>query len=108
MISLRDQAESQYMSGNSSRPTVFLAKRASTSDADGPEAFPYQVSASESYWSSQETSATTFLTLLSDREITLRCTQDHQFSKKCNRLGVLYVVQVTVTFDWVPCMCMIR
>ncbi len=31
------------MSGNSSRPTVFLAKRASTSDADGPKAFPYQV-----------------------------------------------------------------
>ena len=40
----------------------------------------------------------------------IRCTQDHQFSKKCTRLGVLYVlvVQVTVTFDWVPCMCMIR
>ena len=31
------------MSGCSSRTTVFLAKRASTSDADGPKAFPYQV-----------------------------------------------------------------
>ena len=51
MISVRDQPESQYMSGCSSRTTVFLAKRASTSDADGPKAFPYkyQVSASESY-----------------------------------------------------------
>ena len=58
------------MSGNSSRTTVFLAKRASTSDADGPKAFPYQVSASESYWSSQETFPTTFLTLLSDRPCT--------------------------------------
>ena len=67
MISVRDPPESQYMSGCSSRTTVFLAKRASTSDADGPKAFPYQVSASESYWSSQETSATTFLTLLSIR-----------------------------------------
>ena len=67
MISVRDQPESQYMSGSSSRTTVFLAKRASTSDADGPKAFPYQVSATESYWSSQETSATTFLTLLSKR-----------------------------------------
>ena len=64
MISVRDQPESQYKHGNSSRTTVFLAKRASTSDADGPKAFLYQVSASESYWSSQETSATTFLTLL--------------------------------------------
>eukprot|EP01043_Picozoa_sp_COSAG02_P125006 COSAG02_NODE_62109_length_266_cov_8.053892_1_plen_36_part_01 len=36
------------MSGSSSGTTVFLAKRASTSDADGPKAFPYQVSASES------------------------------------------------------------
>jgi len=70
MISVRDQPESQYMSGCSSRTTVFLAKRASTSDADGPKAFQYQVSASESYWSSQETSATTFLTLLSIRPCT--------------------------------------
>src|SRR6056300_349268 len=63
MIFPREQSESQYMSGYSSRTTVFLAKRASTSDADGPKAFPYQVSASESYWSSQETFPTTFLTL---------------------------------------------
>ena len=70
MISVRDQPESQYKRGNSSRTTVFLAKRASTSDADGPKAFLYQVSASESYWSSQETSATTFLTLLSIRPCT--------------------------------------
>eukprot|EP01043_Picozoa_sp_COSAG02_P038182 COSAG02_NODE_2925_length_7733_cov_8.735918_6_plen_73_part_00 len=60
---MRDQAESQYMRGCSSRPTVFLEKRASTSDADGPKAFLYQVSASESYWSSQETFPTTFLIL---------------------------------------------
>ena len=56
-----------YMSGYSSLTTVFLDKRASTSDADGPKAVPYrQVSASESYWSSQETfpTSTTFLTPL--------------------------------------------
>ena len=64
MISVRYQPESQYMSGSSWKATVFLAKRASTSDADGAKAFLYQVSASESYWSSQETSATTFLTVL--------------------------------------------
>ena len=70
---MRDQPESQHMSGHSSRTTVFLAKRASTSDADGPKAFPDQVSASESYWSSQETFPTTFLTLLRSRPCKALC-----------------------------------
>ena len=41
-------------------------------------------------------------------EITLWCNQNRQFTEQCNRLGFLHVVQVTVKFDWVPCMCMIR
>ena len=42
------------------------------------------------------------------KSIPLWCNQNRQFTEKCNRLGILYVVQVTVKFDWVPCMCMIR
>jgi hypothetical protein len=40
------------MSGYSSRTNVFLAKRASTSDADGPKAFPcLDEAASTRHWS---------------------------------------------------------